>query len=305
MGVPSQPMFLPNNYQQPMFTPAVEPIKNTLTEVLNKNVKHEKKETNTVESQTETIPTPPQPPTIPPAQPILGPFSSVPEPPPTQAKTKTNAIKKPPAEPPAHLQAELTDKELKAIVIEERKAVRAQEMAESLKRIDALDAAADARAKKAKDSATSAPAQPRWAPFSSGPLQPTGVPAPASAKLKLKQTSKQVPSDLRWGPFSSWPKPAPAPVPAPPPVPPLVPSRLGPFSSQPVRKVKRSEQPRNPSVAGPFNNPRQPSSSSSSQTQLNNSTRSSSENFRNGAYHKRVTGEDVTQARLHRSMFWD
>ena len=34
MGVPSQPIFIPNNYQQPLFTPAVDPIKNTLTEVV-------------------------------------------------------------------------------------------------------------------------------------------------------------------------------------------------------------------------------------------------------------------------------
>ena len=34
MGVPSQPMFLPSHYQQPLFTPTIDPIKNTLTEVL-------------------------------------------------------------------------------------------------------------------------------------------------------------------------------------------------------------------------------------------------------------------------------
>ena len=34
MGVPSQPIFMPNTYQQPLFTPAVDPIKNTLSEVL-------------------------------------------------------------------------------------------------------------------------------------------------------------------------------------------------------------------------------------------------------------------------------
>ena len=39
MGVPSQPIFMPNTYQQPLFTPAVDPIKNTLTEVLKEPVK--------------------------------------------------------------------------------------------------------------------------------------------------------------------------------------------------------------------------------------------------------------------------
>lgn len=38
MGVPSQPIFMPNSYQQPIFTPAVDPIKNTLTEVLKKPI---------------------------------------------------------------------------------------------------------------------------------------------------------------------------------------------------------------------------------------------------------------------------
>ena len=40
MGMPSQaPIFIPTNYQQPMFTPPVDPIKNTLTEVLGKKTK--------------------------------------------------------------------------------------------------------------------------------------------------------------------------------------------------------------------------------------------------------------------------
>ena len=39
MGIPSQPIFMPNTYQQPLFTPAVDPIKNTLTEVLKEPVK--------------------------------------------------------------------------------------------------------------------------------------------------------------------------------------------------------------------------------------------------------------------------
>jgi hypothetical protein len=34
MGAPSQPLFMPNTYQQPIFTPASDPIKNTLSEVL-------------------------------------------------------------------------------------------------------------------------------------------------------------------------------------------------------------------------------------------------------------------------------
>ena len=34
MGAPSQPNFMPNTYQQPIFTPAVDPIKNTVSEVL-------------------------------------------------------------------------------------------------------------------------------------------------------------------------------------------------------------------------------------------------------------------------------
>ena len=37
MGVPSQPIFMPSTYQQPIFTPAADPIKNTLSEVLKKS----------------------------------------------------------------------------------------------------------------------------------------------------------------------------------------------------------------------------------------------------------------------------
>ena len=43
-GPPQAPMFMPSHYQQPLFTPAIDPIKNTLTEVLLKESNKVKEE---------------------------------------------------------------------------------------------------------------------------------------------------------------------------------------------------------------------------------------------------------------------
>jgi hypothetical protein len=55
MGMPSQaPIFIPTNYQQPIFTPPVDPVKDSLAEKLKTNTKSQGSQVNPIDFPDET-----------------------------------------------------------------------------------------------------------------------------------------------------------------------------------------------------------------------------------------------------------